>query len=113
MGAAFGGTTRSGVFSLGDRTRSNKVYAPALSQDLTFVRHDDGSYEVMVSFEGGSKKYRSMIMDLGWSVVEGNAYSFRLPIHRSTSAPALKKSVAIGFSQANSVQCRNIDASPW
>ena len=46
----------------------------------------------MGSFEGGSKKHRSMITDLGWSAVEENAYSFRLPmtpIHQSTSASAL------------------------
>ena len=70
------------LIALNDGTITNKVFAPALSQDLAFAKRG-GDIEVLVAFEGGSKMHRSMVDSLGWSVADGNVYSLRLPKFRS------------------------------
>ena len=50
---------------------TNKVFAPALSQDLSFaVTRSPRSMELLVLFESGSHRYKDMVEDLGWSGVD-------------------------------------------
>ena len=83
--------SRVPAFSIASGTTlANKVFMPALSQDLAFVRHPPaqqrrgaGTVEVAVAFEGASSAYRDMVDELGWSAKDSHVHVLRLPKWRT------------------------------
>ena len=109
IGRDDGTTTTYHAFALEDATMSNKVFAPALSQDLSFRRlhHDGGAdTELFLLFESAAPKYRKMVEDVGWSSVDRHVYSMRLPKWRHKARHALyPHAVAIGFGRPQRRPC--------
>jgi hypothetical protein len=86
-------------------TMTNKIFAPALSQDLSFIVTKVG-IELLVLFESGSKKYRDMVKEMGWSSIDQHVYSMRLPKWRHTFTGTQYPLVnAIGFDRPKRTKC--------
>jgi hypothetical protein len=77
------------AYSLSGATLANKVFMPALSQDLAFVRHSplgghtSGALELAIAFESATSAHRDMVDVLGWSAKDSRAHVLRLPKWRS------------------------------
>ena len=77
------------AYSLSGATLANKVFMPALSQDLAFVRHaplgghTSGALELAIAFESATSAHRDMVDVLGWSARDKRAHVLRLLKWRS------------------------------